>query len=304
MLFVALSFLIITNLATYFYLQKTKAQNLIFAERIKNLDSDLISQNKKLKTLEEDNNDLRNFKGRYEHAQTEINGLYKEKDKYLEQINSLNYKILEFNKQSELLNQDVKRLEKEKLEWEKSRAAVLAQLSEDLIKKNHEQQLKLTSSNQENIAKITENLFKDFENVITKITNLDEKVAKSEEISAQIKNALLTPKAAGDISEITLENILKASGLKEKDSRDGVGDYILQSHFSTANQEGKRPDAILFLPDNNIVIIDSKSSSHFIDLFEARKQKDAELEKNILAKLKESMRKHAESLKKRNYAKF
>lgn len=285
--------------------QNTLAQNLVFEERLKNLSNDLNSQNKKLIALEEDNNDLRNFKGRYEHAQGEINGLYAEKDKNLAQNDVLNHKILQFEKQKELLQQNLQQLEQERSEWQKSKETILLQLSEELIKKNHEQQAQLTATSQESIAKTTENLFKNFESVMTKVQNLDEEVKKSSSLVNDTRSALLTPGHAGRSAEITLENILKASGLKEKSSLDSVGDYILQSHFSNANEsETKRPDAILFLPNNYILIIDSKSSSHFLDLFAARQTGDEANEKAILAKLKESMRRHVEGLKKRNYAKF
>ena len=286
-------------------LQKTKSQNLVLDERIKNLSHDLSAQNHKLKTLEEDNNDLRNFKGRYEHAQGEINGLYAEKTKNLAQADVLNHKILSFEKQKELLAQNLQQLEKEKSEWQKSKETILLQLSEEMIKKNHEQHAQLTATQQENITKTTENLFKNFESVMTKVQNLDEEVKKSSTLVNDTRSALLTPGHAGRSAEITLENILKASGLKERAALDAVGDYILQSHFANANElETKRPDAILFLPNNYILIIDSKSSSHFLDLFAARQNGDLTSEKAILAKLKESMRRHVEGLKKRDYAKF
>jgi len=286
-------------------LQKSKSQLMVFDERIKNLTQDLSTQTHKLKTLEEDNNDLRNFKGRYEHAQGEINGLYVEKDKNLAQINTLNHKILEFEKRQELLAQSLQQLEKEKSDWQKSKENILSQLSEEMIKKNYEQQVKLTAASQDNITKTTESLFKNFESVMTKVQNLDEEVKKSSSLVHDTRSALLTPGHAGRAAEITLENILKASGLKEKVALDAVGDYILQSHFANANEtETKRPDAILFLPNNYILIIDSKSSSHFLDLFAARTHGDEAVEKAILAKLKESMRRHVEGLKKRDYAKF
>jgi len=286
-------------------LQKTRSQNLVFDERIKHLNNDLMTQNQKLKILDEDNNELRNFKGRYEHAQGEINGLYVEKEKNLAQVSILNHKILEFEKQKESLQQSLQQLEKEKSEWQKSKETILLQLSEEMIRKNHEQHAKLTATSQESIAKTTENLFKNFESVMTKVQNLDEEVKKSASLVNDTRSALLTPGHAGRAAEITLENILKASGLKERATLDSVGDYILQSHFANANEaETKRPDAILFLPNNYILIIDSKSSSHFLDLFAARQNHDEANEKAILAKLKESMRRHVEGLKKRDYAKF
>ncbi len=100
----------------------------------------------------------------------------------------------------------------------------------------------------------------------------------------------------------------KNSGLKEKPDLQSVGDYVLQSHFSgvveNLEQESKRPDAILFLPNNQIAIIDSKSSPHFLDLEIARQKNDFEQEKNILQKIKEAFKRHLESLKRKDYSKF
>jgi DNA recombination protein RmuC len=177
-----------------------------------------------------------------------------------------------------------------------------------LIKKNNEQQNQISANQQENIKKITETLFKNFENVTAKVVSLGDDVKKSADIINLTKQALLSPGAAGRTAEITLENILKSSGLKEKADFNSYGDYILQSHFSGVNndseQESKRPDAILFFPGDQIAIIDSKSSPHFYDLEVARQSGDFEQEKIILSKIKDAFRKHLESLKKKDYSKF
>jgi DNA recombination protein RmuC len=167
----------------------------------------------------------------------------------------------------------------------------LLQLSENLMNKNSEQQ---------NI--FSENLFKTFESVTAKLHALDEEVKKSSAEINKTKNALLSPGGAGRTAEITLENILKSSNLLEKETLTSVGDYILQSHFgSNLGTEAKRPDAILFLPDNQIIVVDSKSSPHFLELAEA--QNDEE-KKEILGKIKTKFRRHLEDLKRKDYANF
>ncbi len=75
---------------------QNKSDNLLLKEKITNLSSEILAQNHKLRAVEQDNNELRNFKGRYEHAQSEINKLYHDKTDLLEQIRSLNHKIIEF----------------------------------------------------------------------------------------------------------------------------------------------------------------------------------------------------------------
>ena len=61
---------------------------------------------------------------------------------------------------------------------------------------------------------------------------------------------------------------------------------------------------ILFFPGDQIAVIDSKSSPHFLDLEMARQNGDVAQGKIIAAKIKDSFRKHLESLKKKEYAKF
>lgn len=280
----------------------------VLEERAENLALQLKESNKKLEILSDENRQLNSFIGKYEHAKGEINFLREEKEKQLNKINFLQEKLLEFEKQNELLKQSAEQLRKNKEEWTKDKETILFQLSEELFRKNNDQQNKLSIEQQENIKKITENLFKDFENIATKVVALNDEVKKSTSENSLIKNALLNPGSAGRTAEITLENILKASNLKEKDHLNAAGDYILQSHFSgiaaSGQSEAKRPDAILFFPNDQIAVIDSKSSPHFLELEQAVKNNDSEQEKIIRSKIKDSFRRHLESLHKKDYTKF
>ncbi len=252
------------------------------------------------------------LQGQFSAAQNEISFLRREKEineqKSAEKIEILQEKLLHFEKQNELLKHSQLQLEKQKQEWNKDKETILFKLSEELMQKNNEQQNQINLHQQENIKKITENLFKNFENVTAKIISLNDEVKKSSEAIKLTNQALLSPGGAGRTAEITLENILKHSGLKEKQSLETIGDYILQSHFSGITegleQESKRPDVILFFPNDQIAIIDSKSSPHFLDLEIARQNGNSEQEKIILSKIKESFRKHMEGLKRKDYSKF
>lgn len=241
-------------------------------------------------------------------AKNELNFWRDEQIKSQEKIDFLQQKNLDFEKQNELLKQEQRSFEKYRQEWTKDKETILLQLSNDLLKKNNEQQNQISLNQQESIKKITENLFKNFENVSAKMVSLTDDVKKSSAAINLTNQALLNPGAAGRTAEITLENILKNSHLKEKADLSAVGDYVLQSHFSgisaASNSEAKRPDAILFLPSDQIVIIDSKSSPHFLDLESARQNGDEAQEKIILSKIKEAFKKHLESLKKKDYANF
>lgn len=287
---------------------KLQSVNSVYDERVKNLLSQLQEQGEKYDSMIEENNQLGSFKGRYEHAQSEIIFLREEKERLSQSNDMLRREILEFEKSSELLKQSQRDMQNQKEEWDKNKETMLFQLSEELIKKNNEQQTQLSTNQQENIKKITEDLFKNFENVTAKVTALNDDVKKSADESALIKNALLNPGSAGRVAEITLENILKSSGLREKENLDDVGDYVLQSHFGSAANgagvESKRPDAILFFPNDQIAVIDSKSSPHFLDLEQARKSGDTEQEKILLGKIKDSFRRHLDGLCRKEYTKF
>jgi len=246
-------------------LQSLMSEKIICEERAKNFSEKLQEQNKRLQFLEEQNSNLLIYKDRFEQQQ--------------------------------------QNLQQEKQEWNIQKEAILHKLSEELIRKNNEEQHKFGRNQQENIKKITEDLLKNFENVLGKVSSLNDDMKKTADEVSLTKNALLNPSGAGRTSEITLENILRSSGLREKINNEDAGDFILQSHFSGQDKSGKRPDALVFLPGNHILIIDSKSSSHFLELQKNIDGGNQILEKEISAKIKETMRKHLEDLKKKDYAK-
>lgn len=230
-----------------------------------------------------------------------------EKNQQLTQENTgLTTQNFNLEKEKSLLEQSNKHLEEKSKEWSLEKETALLQLSEKLLHKNQEQQDKVSKNQEENLKKITEGLFKDFENVTNRVTTLNDQVKESSKDIQLTKQALLSPGSAGRTAEITLENILKSSGLKEREDLKSAGDYILQSHFcdfSTNSSEGSRPDALLFFPGDQVAIIDSKSSPHFLELEEAIVNNDAEKEKELLSKIKDSFRRHVDSLKKKDYAK-
>ncbi|MES2677160.1 MAG: DNA recombination protein RmuC [Pseudomonadota bacterium] len=257
----------------------------------------------KANKLQEQIQELLIYKGRFEQAQITIVDLKLQNQHQQKNAELQNQKIIDFEKQNELLKQNQDLLKIEKQEWSINKEKILFQLSEELIRKNNEEQTKFGKNQEEKITKINENLYKNFENVLNKVSSLNDDVQKSSQEINLTKNALLNPSGAGRTAEITLENILKSSGLKEKSNLNDVGDYILQSHFLATDNSARKPDAIIFLPNDHTVIIDSKSSIFFLELQKAKDANDDQSANLARAKLKETMRKHLEDLKKRDYAK-
>ena len=65
----------------------------------------------------------------------------------------------------------------------------------------------------------------------------------------------------GAFGEIILENLLKASGLKNKKEYGENGNYITQTGFRDLDNPSSpsvRPDAVIFFPDSKNIIVDSK----------------------------------------------
>ena len=65
----------------------------------------------------------------------------------------------------------------------------------------------------------------------------------------------------GEFGEIILENLLKASGLKNKNIYGEAGNYVTQKGYTDLNNPSApqvRPDAVIFFPDNKHIIVDSK----------------------------------------------
>ena len=106
-----------------------------------------------------------------------------------------------------------------------------------------------------------------------------------------VYKALLAPNTVGGLAEITLENILKSSNLMVNI------DYQMQYSITDQDNNRLRPDAVIFLPGDNILVIDSKASKFFLELGQAKDELSAN---EIKQKIKTTMRNHL-SLKKINH---
>lgn len=159
------------------------------------------------------------------------------------------------------------------------------QLSSQLIdihKKENEESRKLS---EKNIEKTVDKFNSEFERISKMVNMLDKDIMQSRDTVDIIKNSLLSPSGAGALAEITLENILKSSGLKSN------LDFHLQYNVSDEIEKSiLRPDAVIFLPSNRLMIIDSKASKFLVD------------QNSDPQKLAKTMNLHLKSLTSKNYA--
>jgi len=221
------------------------------------------------------------------------------------QIDTLKNDYYLVEKRAALTLQEKELLEKERAEWQDDKAKLLHEISYSIIQENIKNNSELQEKGKKEIEAITKGLYTNFSNVLEKISSLDDDTKKTENELDLIKRGLLSPTSAGLTCETTLANILKASNLQEKTSKDSAGDYILQTSFNTQNDEedAKRPDGIVYLPNNNYIIIDSKSSKHFLELQKCLDDGDEKAIKEIKKKIKERMNKHLSSLRSKEYQK-
>jgi DNA recombination protein RmuC len=127
---------------------------------------------------------------------------------------------------------------------------------------------------------------------IKNLTNLNQTVTqKTEDLTNALKGS---NKSQGNWGEMILEKVLESSGLKN-----GV-EY--QTQFVTKNQinETIKPDAVIFLPDNKNLIIDSKVSlvayERYTSAEEGTMEKDLALKAHI-----ESLKTHIKELSSKDY---
>ncbi len=228
--------------------------------------------------------------------------------KQSEEVKILTNQKAELNQELELAKQKLDLMLKQVEDWKKDQEQYLELTRGSILKAGSELSSKLlddhkrenednAKKNAKELEETTKNLHEQFKTVFESMHLLHSKIGKVE----IIERALLNPQGAGSLAEITLENILKASGLIENQ------DYYLQYHLKGEEQNILRPDAVIFLPQNQAIIIDSKASKFFTELGylnldnqENDEQKN-EQKKKIEVLLKQTMQNHLKALTTRNY---
>ena len=207
-------------------------------------------------------------------------GLEEEKFEYVQKIEQLSEKL---KYQEQIIND----FEKLKEESKESTKAVLfelgSQMSKQLIEIHKKENQESRENSEKNIQETTKKFNSEFERIVGMVGSLSKEISQSKDIVDVIKNSLLSPSGAGALAEITLENIMKSSGLRLNT------DYRMQYSVHDENQDTLRPDSIVFLPSDRVMIIDAKASKFLVD----------EADPKSLAK---TMNSHLRSLSGKSYA--
>jgi DNA recombination protein RmuC len=270
------------------------------------------------------NTQIENYKKEIEKLQNELQQekeyhqsiLLAERSKYEQELNTLRNEYIEATKKLEAArthfsNQEQK-IKEQKEEIENLHKKLTIEFENIANKILDEKSQKFTEQNKINLDIILNPLkekIKQFEEKVEKAyseetkerISLKTEIKHLVELSMQVKseannlaNALKgDTKKQGDWGEIILEKVLERSGL--------IKGQEYQTQFNTKNIDGSRiqPDAVVFLPDNKHIIIDSKVSLVAYNAYvnsEDENEKQKHLKEHI-----NSVRNHVKQLSEKKY---
>jgi DNA recombination protein RmuC len=189
---------------------------------------------------------------------------------------------------------DFERLRQESLQA--AQAAVLAtaqQLSSKLLEDHKRENAEAKKDGEERVRQASELLVKQVDEIARAVAQLHGQVQEKGVVLDTMWRALSSPAGAGYIAEIGLANTLKAFGLE-------LGrDFVLQ-HTTHDEESGRRlrPDAVVFLPGNSVLVIDCKASKFVIDIARAEGTPGEEEAYRNLAR---TMNQHLRALAEKDY---
>jgi DNA recombination protein RmuC len=205
-------------------------------------------------------------------------------------------------RKADLTQQRMQDMELRMKDWETQRAEAQKAASEAILKaggdmsnkllEDHKREMEEAKKQSEAMTKqTTEKLFEQFTSVTNMVSALKEQSIQNRDQMDTVMRALTNPGGAGRMAEVGLENSLKNLGLEPG------RDFIMQYHIKGGEGHGLRPDAVVFLPQNMVIVVDSKASKHLIELAEA----EEEGREQVMTKLAKSMNEHLKALCSKNY---
>ncbi len=288
------------------YRKRTKQLEVQLATRIAQAES-LEKNATEMKTLREQNSVYLEQKSiaatELQETQKKHTAVSNERDAYLRAKDDAVKARMEAEKKLELIAQKMDEVEKRMRDWELQRSESLkaakasileagGQLSSKLLE-DHKREAEAAKTQAEAAAKkASEELLEKMLTITNKVASLNDQNMETKAKMSTVWRALSSPGGSGFLAEVGLENSLKNLGLEP------TRDYIMQYAIHSGEVGSLRPDAVIFLPQDMIMVIDSKASKFLLEIAEAEEN---ESEAELLPKLKKTMNEHLKALVSKDY---
>src|SRR5215470_16005070 len=157
---------------------------------------------------------------------------------------------------------DFERLRKEMMDAAKVAVTDTAsRVSSKLLDDHTRETADAKQETEERVRQVNERLLKQVAEVAQLVAVLDNRVSKTGSEMELLMRAVTSPSGGGQLAEVGLANTLLSFGL------DTGRDFVLQQ---TAVDEGTgrrlRPDAVVFLPTDTVLVIDCKASKFMVEI--------------------------------------
>jgi len=241
---------------------------------------------------------------RMESSEQRLAQVTAERDGALTQREASQKDANEAREQASLMRQRLEDSDKRMADWEQAKkesieaakAGALTsarELSAQLIEGHKRETEAAKKENEERVQKVTGELHQTFQTIVQSVHSLSRNVEANRGTMETVMRSLTNPGGAGQFAEIGLENTLKAFGLQ-------VGRDFVMQHSTTGEDGGRlRPDAVVFLPGDAALVIDSKASKFFMDLAAAE---GSEAEDEAYRGVARTMQGHLKALAHKDYA--
>ncbi len=208
-------------------------------------------------------------------------------------------------KQVELMQQKMRDLDQRMKDWETQREEALkaakasileagGQMSSKLLEDHKREVEAARKDSEERAKKASEVLVEQMMQVTKSVASLKDQTLETREKMATVWKALSSPAGAGHLAEVGLENTLK--NLRLEPGRD----FIMQYAISGSGEGGAlRPDAVIFLPQDIVMVVDSKATKFSLDIAQLEGTPEEPI---ALEGLKRTMNNHLKTLMTRAYS--
>ncbi len=134
-----------------------------------------------------------------------------------------------------------------------------------------------------------------YEKIAASMGVLRQQVLDSQKTTDVVMRSLSNPLGAGHFAEWTLENLLTSMGLEPGQ------DFLLQHTVDDIESGGRlRPDGMVFVPPNTVIVIDAKASKHVLAIAQAEADGDVDSDA-LYGDLAKTMNDHLKLLSQKNY---